>query len=141
MLETKCNYTDGLVYWDWTLDSDDLASSPIFDPVTGFGGDGSPTGEITVGKHGRCIVDGPFAGVQALWYDVKYQPHCLSRGFRNDNGAGKMDGKDVSKSSIDRVLSLETYEQFVREMEVRVHDAIPFGIGGDFETFSAPFGK
>ena len=26
-------------YWDWTLDWEDPLSSPVFDPMTGFGGD------------------------------------------------------------------------------------------------------
>jgi len=29
-------------YWDWTLDSSDPSHSPIWDPETGFGGNGSP---------------------------------------------------------------------------------------------------
>lgn len=141
-LRTQCNYSGTLVYWDWTLDSSSLSASPVFDPVTGFGGDGDPDGPITVGKTGRCVVDGPFAGIQALWYDVKYQRHCLSRGFRDDWGnLGFIDGTDVSPESIELAMELDRYEDFVRMMEVKVHDAIPFGIGGDFETFSAPFGK
>lgn len=39
------------------------------------------------------------------------------------------------------MLQIGDYERFVAEMESRVHDAIPFGIGGDFETSTAPYGK
>lgn len=140
-LREHCNYDGGLVYWDWTLDSDAIEHSPVFDPDTGFGGDGEIGGEITVSNTGRCIVDGPFAGIVADYYDVKYKPHCLSRGFRDlDGSLGHIDGSDITPESMEEVLSSETYEDFVKLMESRVHDAIPYGISGDFETFTAPYG-
>lgn len=139
-LRTRCNYTGELVYWDWTLDSSDLSHSPVFSPTVGFGGDGEVNGPITVGNSGRCVVDGPFAGLHAKFYDVKYHPHCLSRGFRTDDGRlGVIDGSLISPESIEEVLKINSYEDFVASMESRVHDAIPFGIGGDFETFTAPY--
>jgi tyrosinase len=141
-LREKCNYTGGLVYWDWTLDSEAIENSPVFDPKTGFGGDGEVGGELTVSNTGRCVIDGPFAGIEVPYYDVKYQPHCLSRGFRDlDGNLGHIDGSDITPESIEEVLSLKDYESFVTLMESRVHDAIPYGISGDFETFTAPYGK
>ncbi|KAK4565674.1 hypothetical protein LTR86_003522 [Recurvomyces mirabilis] len=139
-LRDNCGYQGSLVYWDWTLDSDALELSPVFDPETGFGGDGEVGGEISIGRTGRCLVDGPFVGITADYYDVKYNPHCLSRGFRDLEGKlGHIDGHDISRKSIEEVLTLGDYESFVKLMESRVHDAIPFGIGGDFETFTAPY--
>lgn len=139
-LRDKCGYKGGLVYWDWTLDSEALEKSPVFSAESGFGGDGEKDGEITVGKTGRCLKDGPFTDIVADYYDVKYHPHCLSRGFRNDEGElGHIDGTDISPSSIEEVLNMDDYEDFVALMESRVHDTIPFGIGGDFETFTAPY--
>ena len=141
-LQEKCEYQGSLVYWDWTLDSDALEDSPVFDAKTGFGGDGEVGGEITVSRTGRCVIDGPFAGIEAEYYDVKYQPHCLSRGFRDlDGNLGHIDGHDITPESIEEVLSFEDYEGFVTLMESRVHDAIPYGISGDFETFTAPYGR
>jgi tyrosinase len=141
-LREKCNYTGGLVYWDWTLDSDAIEDSPVFDAESGFGGDGEVGGELTVSNTGRCVIDGPFAGIEVPYYDVKYQPHCLSRGFRDlDGNLGHIDGSDITPASIEGILSLKDYESFVTLMESRVHDAIPYGISGDFETFTAPYGK
>ena len=141
-MREQCNFTGELVYWDWMLDWEHLEHSPIFDPDSGFGGDGDKNGNITIGRTGRCVVDGPFTDVQAKYYDVKYKPHCLSRGFRDDEGnLGHMNGNAISPQSIEEVLQIGDYERFVAEMESRVHDAIPFGIGGDFETFTAPYGK
>lgn len=140
-LREKCGYEGSLVYWDWTLDSDAVEKSPVFDAETGFGGDGEVGGEITVSNTGRCVVDGPFAGVEVEYHDVKYMPHCLSRGFRDLEGnMGHIDGNDIRPESIEEVLSVGEYEQFVTLMESRVHDAIPYGISGDFETFTAPYG-
>lgn len=141
-LRTRCNYAGSLVYWDWTLDWEHLEHAPVFDsdPETGFGTDGEANGAITVGKTGRCVIDGAFSDIEASYYDVKHQPHCLSRGFRDDDGSlGIMDGRTISPESINEVLNLDAYEKFVKEMESRVHDTIPFGIGGDFETFTAPY--
>ncbi|KAK0934150.1 hypothetical protein LTR29_014264 [Friedmanniomyces endolithicus] len=139
-LREECGYAGSLVYWDWTLDSEALEGSPVFDATTGFGGDGEVGGEITVGRSGRCVVDGPFRNVTADYYDVKFQPHCLSRGFRDQEGnLGHIDGHEISPESIEEVLGLDEYEKFVALMESRVHDAIPFGIAGDFETFTAPY--
>ena len=140
-LREQCNFTGaGLAYWDWTLDSTALEVSPIFSPTSGFGGDGDPDGDITVGRTGRCVTDGPFSDIRASYYDVKELPHCLSRGFRDDAGnLGHMSGSDVSPASIEEALQLGDYESFVVALEKRVHDAIPFGIGGDFETFTAPY--
>jgi hypothetical protein len=141
-LREQCNFTGELVYWDWTRDWKYLEYSPVFDAESGFGGDGDKDGNITIGTTGRCVVDGPFTDIHAKYYDVKYKPHCLSRGFRDDEGnLGHMNGDAISPESIEEVLQLNDYERFVAEMESRVHDAIPFGIGGDFETFTAPYGK
>jgi hypothetical protein len=132
------------VYWDWTLDWDHLQEAPVFngDAESGFGTDGEKGGEITVGKTGRCVVDGAFKDIKPNFYDTKWKPHCLSRGFRTDNGdLGFMDGTPISPKSIDEILNLDKYEDFVTLMESKVHDTIPFGIGGDFETFTAPYGK
>lgn len=141
-LRDNCGYKGGLVYWDWTLDYLSLESSPVFDPETGFGGDGEVDGEPTVSNTGRCVADGPFAGVVASFYDVKFLPHCLSRGFRDlDGKLGHIDGAGISPTDIEEVLSLTAYEDFVARMESQVHDVIPYGISGDFETFTAPYGE
>lgn len=140
-LRSECGYAGGIPYWDWTKDADDLAKSPVFDAQSGFGGNGDMDGELIVGQHGRCVMDGPFAGLEVLWYDVKYRPHCLSRGFRTDEDGivGKMDGSALRPAEIEAILELDEYEAFVTMLEKKVHDVIPFGVGGDFETFSAPF--
>ncbi|GAB1517309.1 hypothetical protein RhiTH_000355 [Rhizoctonia solani] len=50
---TDCGYTGPVPYWDWTIDSGKLATSDIWDPVSGFGGNGN--------ARTRCVENGPYA--------------------------------------------------------------------------------
>ncbi|CAN9415346.1 unnamed protein product [Alternaria alternata] len=71
----ECGYTGGQPYWDYTLDADPqnpsstrIYESEIFQPGTGFGGNGikvEPTPEqnflnLTGGTGGGCYQTGPF---------------------------------------------------------------------------------
>lgn len=70
--------TNPYSYWDWTLDADTeqaFPASPVFDPATGFGGNGPYVNttnmpntnlgaEKVPGKTGGgCVPNGPFANV------------------------------------------------------------------------------
>lgn len=138
-LREECNYTDSLPYWDWVLDWKDVTRSPVFDSELGFGGDGNLTGKVTVGG-GRCVVDGPFAGLEALRYDADYQPHCLSRGFLHGELLQRMCGDDIQPEKVDRILQLDDFESFVHELEEGPHIAISTGIRGDWLKFTVPYG-
>ncbi|RII05298.1 hypothetical protein CUC08_Gglean010391 [Alternaria sp. MG1] len=91
----ECGYTGGQPYWDYTLDADpqNLSStrvydSEIFQPDTGFGGNGvkvEPTPEqnflnLTGGTGGGCVQTGPFTPDKFM---VNYPgpPSCLRRDF------------------------------------------------------------
>ena len=69
-LLTKCRY------WEEILDTGNLTASPVFDPVTGFGGDGS--------GNNSCITDGPFAN-STLHLGPVYEitDHCISRSLNS----------------------------------------------------------
>lgn len=60
LLREKCGYKGAHPYWDEVRDSGNFSKSIIFDPETGFGGDG-------VGRH-WCVQDGPFAKYEVLYY-------------------------------------------------------------------------
>lgn len=81
LLQTRCNYLGSQPYWDELTDvtKAKLQDSSIFDPITGFGGNGT--------GPDLCVSDGPFAGL-SLHLDQTGQstaPYCLSR---NLNQAG-----------------------------------------------------
>jgi tyrosinase len=87
----ECQYTGAQPYWDWTLDNPEYGSSfeksSVFDPVTGFGGNGvgsviAPYADQQAAPPGNCIGDGPFQNLNlALGYgfNVQSNPHCLIR--------------------------------------------------------------
>lgn len=143
-LREECGYQGELVYWDWTLDSKNLTAAPVFatEGFDGFGGNGDSSSPVVVGKTGRCVTTGPFAGkVEALYYDVTPNRHCLARGFRDDEGGlGQIgNSEELAPENMEKILSLSTYSEFVFALESKVHDVIPFGVAGDFETFTAPY--
>jgi tyrosinase len=130
-------------YWDWSLDWEDLVEAPVFDSQTGFGGDGDPNGESTNGDDkGRCITDGPFKDLRVEYFNSRSRPHCISRGFYNQESKtdGSISGKGVRPEAVDNILGQTDYESFFKSLEEGPHDAIPHGIRGEFFVFTAPNG-
>jgi tyrosinase len=87
LLRNECGFTGTQPYWDWSIDADaeDMYNSPIFDPVSGFGGDGKRTDSNEPGFQ-RCVVDGPFANTNLTlgmgWPDMNIvgdRLHCFTR--------------------------------------------------------------
>ncbi|GAB1314595.1 Tyrosinase copper-binding domain-containing protein [Madurella fahalii] len=134
-LQELCGYRGSLPYWDWTLDWESLAQSPIFSTTTGFGGDGDPSLPETVGG-GRCVTSGPLAGpLQPLFYGGTKKPHCLSRGFNFSD----MPLEALSPDAVEKALQADTYMQFLLDIENGPHNAIPNAVRGDFYSFTAPY--
>lgn len=117
----------------------DLANSSIFDSVDGFGGDGDHAGQEIVGG-GRCVVDGPFAELQPILYNHTYIRHCIARGFRDGEEAGRISGEYYRPESIGSILRKQSYVQFVREVEIYLHNPLHQGINGDFLAMTAANG-
>jgi len=133
-----------------------LHASPVFDPITGFGGDGVngtyslPTGVnlasnlIVPGVFKGCVLDGPFKD-----YTLHFGPgklvtdHCLVRGI-NDSFAIHLNSATMANAT-----RLPTFEFFRIELEgqpftptPKIHDSGHFGVGGDMGNYySSPGGK
>ncbi|KAK2058040.1 Di-copper centre-containing protein [Colletotrichum caudatum] len=135
-LRDHCGFQGHIPYWDWTMDWADLAGSSIWDAETGLGGDGNQSGPIVVGD-GRCVTNGPFSHLRPVIYEHRYLPHCLSRGFRNTDDAGRSLGPWFSPESIGKILEMPTYARFGWELENRVHNRIHRAISGDFLSMAA----
>jgi tyrosinase len=120
-------------FWDWSLDWEDPMASPIFDPETGFGGDGDSNGPMHDGTH--CVTDLPFKNMTPQWLGEKYDPHCLTRWFSDDWLAHYL-----NPESLETIMAATTYSEFFLALEMRAHDIIPMGIRGDFTSFTAPNG-
>jgi len=70
-LRNSCGYKGAQPYWDWTLDTrsaNSIFRSPVFDPKTGFGGNGPfvenpnpfPPAPVPGRTGGGCVPNGPF---------------------------------------------------------------------------------
>ncbi len=124
-------------YWDWTLD-EDLGRAKIWDPVTGFGGNGREDGESSTSDE-LCVKDGPFATWRPTHLGTATKPHCLSRDFaRLELQAVWANHTGVAE--IERVLKQPTFASFFHELEEGAHNAIPAFISGDFDYSTAPNG-
>ncbi|KAG8731195.1 hypothetical protein FRC10_001974, partial [Ceratobasidium sp. 414] len=119
-------------YWDWTIDSGKLSTSDIWDPITGFGGDGNTR------TSAHCVEQGPYANFQ-LTYPNK---HCLARRFNNGNVRagvlGSMQGSQYSSTMIQQVMSNNNYNGFANNIEEIPHDAIHNVISGDMAAAFSP---
>ncbi|CAA9956663.1 Tyrosinase domain containing protein [Pyrenophora teres f. maculata] len=144
-LRDECGYTGDQPYWDWSLDGDASnpqstkpTKSPVFDPVTGFGGNGIrviPTPEQNrfnlTGTGGGCVQDGPFAAPKFM---VNYPgpPSCLRRDFALPILNTWTDPKLIANS-----LTQPNYEAFDNAIEGQATAKVPnlhgsghFGVGG-----------
>lgn len=84
LLRNECNYTGYQPYWDEMRDADssyNVSDSVVFDPTTGFGGEG-----------GDCVTDGPFANttlrLAESWGVINTTEYCLARSFGNEGFQG-----------------------------------------------------
>ncbi|KAF9038245.1 tyrosinase [Panaeolus papilionaceus] len=150
-LREECGYTGGNPYWDWTIEADSedsFLSSPVFDPDTGFGGDGvpgtytppyNPTGENRIfpeAFHG-CVQDGPFANVTLHYGPGKYvTDHCFTRGV-NDTMKPYLNSAAVANAT-----AQPNFELFRIEIEGepitptnKAHDGGHIMIGGEMSNF------
>ncbi|KAK7706673.1 hypothetical protein SLS64_007504 [Diaporthe eres] len=83
LMRTECNYTGPMTWWDETQDAGDYINSPILDPDTGFGGNGTGADQ--------CVTDGPFANsTLTVGPNTTYTPegYCLKRHVNETFSAG-----------------------------------------------------
>jgi tyrosinase len=128
-----------LSYWDWTMDWMNLQNSSVWDALTGFGGDGDSQSPETVGG-GRCVTDGPFTQLRPILYNHTYTKHCLSRGFRDGEILGRLPGASFSPEIIGNITRKASYEEFVKDIEYRLHNVMHVSIAGDFLALTAANG-
>lgn len=118
----------------------DIAASSIWDAESGFGGNGDPTGQVTVG-NGTCVEDGPFANLRPIRYNNTYVAHCLSRGFADKPTLDRLLGKRFNPRSIGHIMRVDDYKDFNWEVEFHLHNAMHPAIGGDFRAMTAANGE
>ncbi|KAF9051996.1 hypothetical protein BJ165DRAFT_1601496 [Panaeolus papilionaceus] len=141
-LREECSYTGAQPYWDWSIDADAEAqsagaffNSPIFDPKTGFGGNGAQA------TYPRCLKTGPFADL-TLSYGPGRQStkHCLTRGF--DRSMIEF----LTSSAVANTTAQTNFEDFRTELEgqpvapgFKLHDSGHLVVGGELgNVYSSP---
>ncbi|KAK0658285.1 Tyrosinase-like protein orsC [Lasiodiplodia hormozganensis] len=146
-LRNECGWTGGQPYWDWTLDAteEDFLKAPVFDPVTGFGGNGyyiDSSNDTSVRLHipgktgGGCVTDGPFRNYTVNMgpnNSTAYNPRCLTRDI-----SPWLASQKLNMTMVDRALAGETFQEFdiVTEGQVNVdgltyHGGGHLGVGGE----------
>ncbi|KAJ4128930.1 hypothetical protein NW768_007455 [Fusarium equiseti] len=154
LLRDECVYKGVQPYWDWTIDADkkDMKNSPLFDPKTGFGGDGQRTGSDVPG-FGRCVVDGPFANTNLTlamgWPDMNTpgdRLHCFTREFngglgKDENGdqiLGDMQISAYNSRVMNTIYAFDTYRDMSDMLEGLPHAQIHSVIFGDMGPATSP---
>ncbi|KUJ23230.1 Di-copper centre-containing protein [Mollisia scopiformis] len=155
-LRNECGYDGYLIYWDWETEYLDPYSSNIFDPETGFGGNGDTSGPYVDQTHGdkldqnRCVLNGPFKDLTVAWYaafplegpmDVRSVYHCLTRSFAPNFKdlkaiSGTFTDIAFSPARLEEIMQTDDYNTFNFAMEV-LHTWLPKAVLGDFATLSA----
>ncbi|KAH8197331.1 hypothetical protein TruAng_008497 [Truncatella angustata] len=154
LLRTECGFTGVQPYWDWSIDADaeNTSNSPIFDSVTGFGGDGKHTGSDVPGFQ-RCVVDGPFANTNLTlamgWPNMNDHGdrlHCFTREFNgglgnDENGEpiiGDMQAGAYNSKVMNTIYGFDTYAQMSSMLEGLPHAQIHSIIFGDMGPATSP---
>ncbi|KAG8715998.1 hypothetical protein FRC08_009954 [Ceratobasidium sp. 394] len=129
----ECGYTAPIPYWDWTIDADNMAKSEMFNPTTGFGGNGSPS--LNPPKR-YCVQDGPY-GVKSNFSIAYPESRCLQRQFNMGNQWG-MGGSQHSPQAIQSIMQITGYSDFEEALEEGPHDAVHNEVAGDMAAAFSP---
>lgn len=136
-------------YWDWSQDAEPqnpnstkIFETAIFDPKTGFGGNGNyvvPTAEqnplnITGSIGGGCVQTGPFTPDKFM---LNYpERDCLRRDFNP-----RIMNTFADPKLVEKVLAQNDYTSFARALEnvpdfnvPNIHGSGHFGVGGVLGT-------
>ncbi|KAH8705451.1 tyrosinase [Talaromyces proteolyticus] len=137
-LAKKCHYRGSMPYWDWEVDWQNLANSSIWDPEEGFGGEGDPNSPLSPGD-GHCLIDGPFKGAQRLYFNGEVNPHCLGRAFIHfeTQQKGALSGFHFRPENMGMLKTASDFNKFREILEDAAHNALHWGIRGDFSSISA----
>ncbi|KAF4843502.1 Tyrosinase ustQ [Colletotrichum siamense] len=124
LLQTYCNYTGGMPYWDLQVDADNVTQSVVWDLVYGVGGDGNSS-------ESNVVTDGPFAytefHVGAYSFNTvipKAATYYLNRSISESIF------QLASQPSVDECNEAEVYEDYWDCLGQAPHSAGHAGTGG-----------
>lgn len=143
-LHSECGYEGTAMYWDWVKDSPAPASASVWDPETGFGGNGV---SVDGSPFSYCVSDGPFVNLQPRFWGNDVRPHCLQRTFMEGHpevGLQEMLGFAYDENVIDGLFTHTDYLSFKTPLESSPHGAVHAGIAGgtgDMGPLTSPNGE
>ena len=125
LLQSECGYTGAQPYWDEQADyvaieagSIGLGDSAVFDPDTGFGGNG--TGADS------CVADGPFADLELHINQTGFATdYCLSRDLTESSFLSQ-----ANTSLLETCFASANYSEAWQCYKKDPHGAGHSGIGG-----------
>lgn len=145
-MRDDCGYTGGQPYWNYSLDADpenpdsmQAFENEVFDPETGFGGNGEyveSTPENNIygiegGTGGGCVKDGPFAPPKFM-LGYGRAAGCLKRDF-----IPRFINVNADPKLVTELMETKDYTSFAWTMEKvmdfdvpNIHGSGHFGIGG-----------
>ncbi|EAU83695.1 monooxygenase [Coprinopsis cinerea okayama7 len=140
-MRDECGYQGPATYWDWSRDADGpgrMRDSPVFDPVTGFGGDGATSSPSPnpgnpgfpgfpgfPGGGGGCVATGPFNTTRLnLGPGTAVGEHCLTRAI------GDQMKSSLTSANVQATLAQTTFETFRTTLENGGRAVNGFGIHG-----------
>ncbi|KAK0611715.1 monooxygenase [Immersiella caudata] len=126
----SCGYTGAAMYWDWTADWAAPSKAAVWNPVLGFGGNGSDSADGN-GPLKLRIADGPFRNLRPTYWNGDVDPHWLSRDWAPAYpGQPELIGNAYSPSIMEEVFSWTEYERFWPALESSPHGGLHAGVGG-----------
>ncbi|KAG5305058.1 tyrosinase [Histoplasma capsulatum G186AR] len=117
-LREECGYKGYQPFWYEQKDAGRFSSSDVFDPIYGFGGNGSD-------EEGGCITDGPFANYTSPFgpgYELTVQ--CIDRKFDDDVSSF------TSRNQVDYCISQPDWISTWQCIEGNPHAGGHNGVGG-----------
>jgi tyrosinase len=158
-IRNECGWDQAVPYWDWHLDTPEAGGgwlkSPVFDPVSGFGGNGAARNATSTssfsdmiesligGTGGGCVMSGPFKDIKLhigpLGAMNSNTSRCLTRSF--DPSLGQRGTKVTFKNLMAAKTfgDLRTYIEmpFAGQGEAPFHTIGHGGVGGEVGGFAA----
>jgi tyrosinase len=136
----ECGYTGTAFYWDFVADSASPILASIWDPITGFGGNGSSPDDSPLSF---CVREGPFADLKLQFLGNETAPHCLQRQFARGypyEDEQELLGGNYSPKYVNPIMALPDFLNFHARLEGGPHGGVHIGIGGDMGPVTAPNG-
>jgi tyrosinase len=124
-----CGYKGTDMYWDWVADSGNPSQAAVWDPITGFGGNGQGTGNH--GNHAPPVKGSPFKDYRPLYAGTNVDQHSLCRAWSRGNPNN--DDRDLfshryKPEIVADVLANSKYDDFRSALESGPYAAVHFGV-------------